>query len=428
MAIFLVGYDLFIIAVAFPLIDQQMAIPSFLVGAIAASVVAGAAVGALVGGSLADRFGRRRLFNWAMAAFIVVTVLTAIAWDPYSLLIGRFVMGIAIGAVYPLSAATLSEFMPASNKRRTLFVSAFSFQALGIFIGAGLGVAILLADPHESAWRFMLLSGLMPAVAVILLRRGIPEAEEFLQARGESRGQKTPFRQLFEPGVRIRTALAAGPRFLMDIAPYGIGFVTPVIIGALALGGDDEGFIAKDIAQTESTAPLDAFLVLGFIAAIVAVARPVDTMKMWWLGFAGMTVGMLMLALAAGSVSPPHPSGVSGPAWALILTVVGFALFNFSVNAGPNPATYLHGAELFECHMRGTGHGFAASSGKLGAMTGLFLLPILQEISLSLALLSVAGVCVLGMGLTIVLNRMLVRRSRLAAAPAPVAFAEEAPS
>jgi MFS family permease len=138
MAIFLDGYDLFIIAVAFPLIDQQMAIPSFLVGAIAASVVAGAAVGALVGGSLADRFGRRRLFNWAMAAFIVVTMLTAIAWDPYSLLIGRSVMGIAIGAVYPLSAATLSEFMPASNKRRTLFVSAFSFQALGIFIGAGL--------------------------------------------------------------------------------------------------------------------------------------------------------------------------------------------------------------------------------------------------------------------------------------------------
>lgn len=422
MSIFLDGYDLFIIAVAFPLIDQQMAIPSFLEGAIAASVVAGAVVGASTVGSLADKLGRARLFNYAMAGFIVITIFTAIAWDPYSLLAGRFIMGIAIGAVYPLSAATLSEFMPETLRRRTLFVSAFSFQALGIFIGAGLGVAILLADPHESAWRFMLLSGLIPAVAVIVLRRGVPETPEFLRSREEAAAEhKTPLKELLAPGTRIRTALATGPWFLMDIALYGIGFVTPVIIGALALGGDDDDFIAEDIAQTESTALLDVFLVLGFVAAIVMVARRVDTMKMQWLGFGGMAIGMLLLAFAATEVGPPHPSGGAGaPTWALVLTIVGFVLFNFSVNAGPNPATYLHGAELFPPYMRGSGHGIAAASGKLGAVIGLFLLPIIQEVSLPGALLAVAGVCFLGMTLTVVLSRMLALQREAAVVTLPV--------
>lgn len=134
---------------------------------------------------------------------------------------------------------------------------------------------------------------------------------------------------------------------------------------------------------------------------------------------------MLILAFAASSSSPPHPNGVSGGAWAIILTIVGFALFNFSVNAGPNPATYLHGAELFPSYMRGSGHGFAAASGKLGALTGLFVLPILQDVALSLALLVVAGVAVLGMITTIVLNRMLALQSepRIAALPSQAGVA-----
>ncbi len=420
MSIFLDGYDLFIIAVAFPLIDRQMDIPSYLAGAIAASVVAGAVVGAAAIGSLADRFGRKMMFNYAMGAFIVITIFTAIAWDPYSLLVGRFLMGIAIGAVYPLSAATLTEFMPESLKRRTLFVSAFSFQALGIFIGAGIGVGILLLDPHESAWRFMLLSGLIPAIAVILLRRGIPETPEFLRSREAAAAErKTPFRQLFAPGTRIRTALASGPWFLMDIALYGIGFVTPTIVGALALANSDDDFISKDIAQTEATALLDIFLVLGFAAAIIMVARRVNTMRMQWMGFAGMALAMLLLAFAATETGPPHPSGVDGDTWALFLTIIGFALFNFSVNAGPNPATYLHGAELFPSYMRGSGHGFAAACGKLGAVIGLFVLPIIEGISLSVMLLVVAAVSVAGMLMTGVLSRMLALESRPAIAEVP---------
>lgn len=58
--------------------------------------------------------------------------------------------------------------------------------------------------------------------------------------------------------------------------------------------------------------------------------------------------------------------------------MAGFAIFNLMVNAGPNATTYLLPAELFPTELRASGHGLAAACGKLGAMVGIFFLPVLR--------------------------------------------------
>ena len=86
------------------------------------------------------------------------------------------------------------------------------------------------------------------------------------------------------------------------------------------------------------------------------------------LGFAGCAVGLALLSGLTFTNS-------SGPLKGLVF--LGFAIFNFSVNAGPNAATFLLAAELYPTSIRATGHGFASASGKLGAAVGILILPLL---------------------------------------------------
>jgi len=128
--------------------------------------------------------------------------------------------------------------------------------------------------------------------------------------------------------------------------------------------------MSRDIASTEGAVVLDVFLVVGFALAIWLVERW-GRIRLQLVGFAGMTVGLALLAISAGlpGDAPLH----------LALIFGGFALFNLMVNMGPNPTTFLLPAELFPTSLRATGHGLAAAAGKVGATVGVFLLPVLRD-------------------------------------------------
>jgi nitrate/nitrite transporter NarK len=112
------------------------------------------------------------------------------------------------------------------------------------------------------------------------------------------------------------------------------------------------------------------------------------------IGFAGMAVGMLILAAAVGLTN----SNLHVP-----LVFAGFIMFNLLMNAGPNSTTFTLAPVLFPTQLRATAGGFAAAIAKLGATFGVFLLPILKEkFGVPSVLGIVSGVSLLGLLVTLI--------------------------
>ena len=170
------------------------------------------------------------------------------------------------------------------------------------------------------------------------------------------------------------------PWFLMDIATYGVGLFTPVILAAIHLRSTATGPLATDFAAAQGSAAIDLFLLIGFLIGLWAVPR-FGRIHMQIAGFAGMAMGMLLLlfAVLAGGGEASH----------VALVFAGFILFNLAMNAGPNATTFTMAPELFPTGIRASASGFAAATAKVGATLGIFILPQVKEFT------GVAGVLAL---------------------------------
>ena len=425
LGIMLDGFDFFIIGVANPLIAQDFGADAWQTGLVSAAAIVGAIFGAAVLGPLGDKLGRRRIFKYDLWMFVVFSVGCMVAWDLWSLIAFRFLLGIAIGLDYPIAASYLAEVLPQRNRGRWL-VSAFSLQAVGMLLGAVVGLSVLLLMPEVDSWRWMLGFGIVPAVIIIWLRRTVPESPRWLAQNGHeeeairvtealtrvpvvvtdadreraeqsSEGIRALFQpQLFKRNMLRRTIFTSVPWFLMDIATYGVGIFTPTLLAALALAGPNSTFIADDIASTEGTAFLDIFLVLGFVIAILSVER-LGRVRLQLIGFACMAVGLCVLAWASSL-----PGGGDEH---IALVFLGFAIFNLFMNAGPNATTYALPAEVFPSDVRAAGHGFAAGMAKLGAAIGVFFFPILlASVGQAALLYGLAAICIVAWVVTAALR------------------------
>ncbi len=427
MGIFLDGFDLFIIGVAMPLITLTFKATPQVVGLIGAAALIGAVFGAMIGGFLTDCFGRKLLYVFDLFVFVLLCVFSAFSWSPLALIVFRLFQGIGIGADYPICATYVSAFMPKRIRGRML-ISAFSFQALGMFAAALVGLVILKIYPSEQAWRFMLAFAAIPAVIIMLLRFTVPESARWCLAKGRHTqaahiiskiaphkrdeihalaaeahcfyaGIKTEEHHLvslFKPKYIKNTVLAAVPWFLMDIATYGIGIFTPIILGAMAFSGQGLDTIASDFKATEGAAFLDIFLALGFFLNIMLIEKW-GRIRLQLFGFGGMAIGLLVLAISS-IVSAGHVLN-------FVLVFSGFTIFNILMNMGPNATTFILPAELYPTQMRATGHGFAAAAGKIGAAVGIFLLPVTKaRFGLTFTLVMLAIFCVLAFMTTLVLR------------------------
>lgn len=404
LGILLDGFDFFIIGVASPLIQQDFGINAWQKGLVSSAAILGAMVGAAFLGPLGDKLGRARIFKYDLIMFVVFSLGCMVAPEIWTLIAFRFLLGIAIGLDYPIAASYLAEVLPQKNRGRWL-VSAFSLQAVGIVLGALVGVVILLILPDTASWRWMLGFGVIPALIIILMRRGVPESPRWLAQNGReteavkvveeltnvpvvvtdkdrekvespSEGIQALFQpQLFKRDMIRRTIFTSVPWFLMDIAVYGVGIFTPTLIAAFAFGGQmdqsNTTFIIDDIVSTEWTAMLDIFLVLGFITAIFLVER-LGRVRLQSLGFIFMTVGLTILAITT-VLQGDDAGGYLG------LVFLGYGIFNYFQNAGPNATTYALPAEIFPSDIRAAGHGFAAGFAKFGAALGVFFFPILLD-------------------------------------------------
>ncbi len=157
------------------------------VGWAGSAYVGGAVLGALYFGRLADRLGRKRLFLITLSVYLVATVLTAFTWDIASFAFCRFLTGFGIGGEYAAINSAIDELIPA-RVRGTVDLAINGTFWIGAALGAGLSLVLL--DPRwigaETGWRIAFLLGAVVGIAILLVRRDLPESPRWLLTHGRS--------------------------------------------------------------------------------------------------------------------------------------------------------------------------------------------------------------------------------------------------
>jgi MFS family permease len=428
------GFSIFMLGVAMPLMTGSFGLGPLMIGLIGAALVLGAAFGAAFGGPSADRFGRKPIFLVDMA-IVAAGALTSVAAEaPEWMFVGQFLVGIGIGIDFPVSASYVSETMP-KRARSRMVVATISLQSIGLLLGAAVALVTLRQSSAAADWRVLVGAPGVAACVFLLLRLLLPESPRWLTHRGREQesvrvvsgmvaGRSPPVTQsqatsianspdgargdvashspagialLFSRPYRARTMLVSVPWFLMDIATYGVGLFTPIILGAIHLSSAGSGPLAVDFTDAKGTAAIDLFLLIGFLVGLWAVPR-FGRLHMQVIGFAGMTLGMAILiaAVLAGGGAAAH----------VPIVFIGFILFNLSMNAGPNATTFALAPELFPTAIRASASGFAAATAKVGATLGIFVLPQVKGYwGVAAVLAMMAVVSALGAIVTAILAR-----------------------
>ena len=424
------GFGIFVLGVAMPLIIAQFHLTPDVLGLIGASLVLGAVFGAGLGGPMADYLGRKPLMLVDMIIICAGAAASALANGAVMLFIGQFLVGVGVGVDFPVSSSYVSEVLPKRSRARSM-VATIACQSVGMLLAAAVTLALLKTVNSAQNWRLFLATEGAIALLFFLLRLSEPHSSHWLMSRGRFAEATESFIRLMpeqrqvvlqltgnagnqslatsvasatSPGIailfsrayRARTVLVAAPWFLMDIATYGVGLFTPIILSAIDTSGLTAGAITHDLAATRGSGAIDLFLLFGFLLGIWAVPK-FGRIRMQAIGFASMACAMLLLMIAVR---------LSNSSLHIPLVFTGFILFNLLMNAGPNSTTFTLAPILFPTQLRATASGFAASVAKIGATFGVFVLPILKgKFGVPAVLGMVVAVSVLGLVVTLVFGR-----------------------
>lgn len=159
--------------------------PGDVSGWAASLYIAGACLGAIIFGQLTDRFGRKRLFMITLTIYLLGTLLTALSFSPGWFFAFRFLTGMGIGGEYSAINSAIDELIP-SNHRGRVDISINGSYWLGGIGGALLAVLMLNTTifPVDLGWRLSFVLGAIIGLAVLLVRRHVPESPRWLFIHG----------------------------------------------------------------------------------------------------------------------------------------------------------------------------------------------------------------------------------------------------
>ena len=222
---FLFGYDTAVINGAVSAIGEVFAISSQDLGRAVAAALIGSAVGALGAGWLSDRIGRRRCMVAAAVLFLSSAVGSALAQTLTGLIVWRIIGGLGVGFASVLAPAYIAEVSPADQRGRLGSLQQLAI-VLGIFLALLFDYAIVLLTPDRNpvsmvgpmaAWRWMLMSEVLPSALYGCLVLGIPESPRYLVQKGlPERASAVIEKTLHEPAhlviARIQKTLEKSDR------------------------------------------------------------------------------------------------------------------------------------------------------------------------------------------------------------------------
>jgi len=379
------GFGLGIVGISLSRAAPQLALSPVWMGLLGGASLVGLFFGALLAGPAADRFGRRPIFAYNMAALGVLSLLQVLVHSRGELLALRLAIGFVLGTDYAVNKPMLIEFTPRHVRGSLLGMLSVAWAAgyaCAYFVGFALDG--LGAEP----WRWMLLSSAVPCLLVLPLRITLPESPLWLTNHGftasaarivlERLGPNvTPpasaptvatttarWRRLFSPAWRPRTLVGCAFFTCLVIPYFAVGTFVSQLLLAMHL---DSAYVGGLIYN---------FTLLGggIVGLLIADRLPRRRFLIGSFAVAAAT----MLTLTAVTNIP-----------AAMVTVL-FAIFAGVLSAASN-LVYVYLPELFPTDLRASGIGLASAASRIGSAISTFLLPVVvSEYGIRTAL----GACV----------------------------------
>jgi len=344
VGLFCDGYILSSIGIALVTLGPRFQLNPGATGLIAAATLFGILVGAPVFGYLTDRYGRKNLMIADLAVFVVACVAQIFVQEVWQLVALRFVLGVAIGADYPIAAALIGESLPA-NVRGAAVNSMQVVWFFGAAVAYIVGYALLATGPDS--WKWILASPAVFAAIGLLLRSSAPETPLWNAARETGERERTPFTTMFNARYRGSLAFVSAMWLLQVVPLFAIYAFAPRVLSALGL--------------SDQSSPLGSLAIT--LAFFVGSLFSLPLVERWGrrplciLGFAIATVAFALLLL--GNTA---------------LVVTCFVCYAIGIGAAAG-LELLYPVELFPTPIRASATGFAAAISRIGAFIGTFALP-----------------------------------------------------
>ncbi|NGP04702.1 MFS transporter [Rhodococcus sp. 14C212] len=334
----------------------------------------GMAVGAALGGLLADRIGRRQVFAVTLLVYGLATGAAALAGSVAVLIVLRFVVGLGLGAELPVASTLVSEYAPRRQRGR-MVVALEAFWAAGWILAALIGYFVIPLG--DDGWRWALAVGIVPTLYAVVVRFGLPESVRYLESRGRygeaetavrsfemSAGRDAPpakeetscpvrtdpaaAESIWSSRLRRRTVALWTVWFGINLSYYGAFIWLPSLLVT-------QGFdLVKSFQYT-------LIITLAQLPGYAAAAWLIEV----WGRRATLASFLVGSAVAAGLF------GLADTPTRIVAAGMALSFFNL----GAWGALYAIGPELYPTSVRAAGTGAAAAFGRIASILAPLLVP-----------------------------------------------------
>ncbi len=355
----LFGYDIGVISGAILFVKKDFSLSPGLEEIVVSSVLLGSLIGAIAGGVLADRWGRRRLLIITAIVFGLGAIGAALSPDTALLIVARVIAGIAIGVASFVAPLYISEIAPVAIRGKLVSVNQVALTS-GIVISYLIDYAF--ADAH--AWRWMFALAVVPAAAFGIGLLFIPESPRWLVGRGladkaravlnrirapdqveaelgeiqhSAQQQKANWKELLSPVLRPAMIVGVGLAVAQQITGINtVIYYAPTIFKFAGLSSASVAILAS--------VGVGIVNVILTIVAMQLIDR-VGRRPLLLVSLAGMSLSLIVLGLA---FRLPRLSGSLG--W---IAVTSLMLYVGSFAVGLGPVFWLILSEIYPLRIRG---------------------------------------------------------------------------
>lgn len=357
----------------------------------------GMAIGATVGGLLADRLGRRQVFALTLLVYGVATGASAFVGGLTALLVLRFLVGLGLGAELPVASTYVSEFAPARIRGR-LIVILEAFWAVGWTAAALIGYFVIPAS--ADGWRWAFAIGAIPALYALVVRWGLPESPRWLASRGriaEAERIVDAFEAdagvVAEPAIRKEPpsrSLAVTARARLQTL-WNAEFRTRTICLWLVWLAVNFAYYGAFIwiPSILVEAGFDLVRSFGFTLIITLAQLPGYAVAAWLIEVWGRRITLSVFLVGSAVSAVFFGTATTEPA----IIASGMALSFF--NLGAWGALYAVTPEIYPTSLRATGAGWGAGVGRIASIVAPLVVPLLLVAGGAPLLFAVFGGCFL---------------------------------
>lgn len=379
------GYDTGVISGALIFMKNDLGLTPLQEGLVTSFLLFGAAIGSVGGGWLSDRQGRRKNILWVAVIFIFGALGTAVAWDMSSMIIARFILGLAVGCASVTVPIYISELARPAQRERLVTVNELMIVT-GQFLAYSVNASIVNFYPDMSHnWRLMLAIPALPGALLWIGMLVMPESPRFFVRKGqidkavavlktirrpeEVEQEIRDIQQVSQIDINhgrfvdelkkkwVLQLILIGLMIVLATRVTGVNtimYYAPTVLKATGLG---------DAAAVTGAVANGVVSILATLLGMLLIGRH-SRRKMFFTGQIGVTLSLVLIGLSfklffhmetVDGVSGLH-ANFTGASYIILALMLMFLTF---MQGWIAPVFWLMLAEIYPLRMRGLGMGFA---------------------------------------------------------------------